>query len=81
MSKEGIDNFNFAFTPRIANSKQAEGFGFPMIVAEEVPKGTVILGPSLPSQQQIIDDGCTTLEEWIHERAKEFAMIKNVGDE
>lgn len=55
-------------------------FGFPIVVSESVPKGEIVLGPSLPTHDEMLNDGCASLEEWITKHAKEFGVIENIGE-
>lgn len=50
-------------------------FGFPVVITDAVPAGTVVMGP-MPTWQDLLRHG--SLEAAIEARAKEYAMIKDL---
>lgn len=51
-----------------------ELWGLPVVVSNEVPKGEIIFG-YFPSAEEILADGCTSLEEWIKKHPKRFCKV------
>lgn len=53
-------------------------FGFPVVITEEAPKGTIILGP-LPTYEDLLRHG--SWEAFIEAERKRFGVITNTGED
>lgn len=53
-------------------------FGFPVVVTDAAPKGSIILGP-LPTEYDLAIYG--SWEAWMEAKRKEFGVITNISED
>jgi hypothetical protein len=57
--------------------KIGELWGLPIIVSDEAMEGRIIVA-ALPTMQEIVAAGCSSLEDWVRTHPENFSLIENI---